>query len=99
MKASAVAWSMRPTGDSTTVSAKRLGPSSMCLLRAPRAGRRPDSRLGGHSIIRAVTVPATSPAISVVMPVRDAARTLAAAVESVLAQTETDWELVAVDDG
>ena len=33
------------------------------------------------------------------MPVHDAAGTLPAAVESVRAQTETDWELVAVDDG
>jgi glycosyltransferase involved in cell wall biosynthesis len=43
--------------------------------------------------------PAARPAVSVVMPVRDAADTLAAAVDSVLAQSETDWELVAVDDG
>jgi glycosyltransferase involved in cell wall biosynthesis len=33
------------------------------------------------------------------MPVRDAAETLPAAVESILGQTESDWELVAVDDG
>lgn len=33
------------------------------------------------------------------MPVHDAAETLPAAVESVLAQTEAGWELVAVDDG
>jgi glycosyltransferase involved in cell wall biosynthesis len=33
------------------------------------------------------------------MPVRDAAATLPTAVESILDQTETDWELVAVDDG
>jgi hypothetical protein len=37
--------------------------------------------------------------VSVVLPVRDAAPYLADAVESVLAQTETDLELVAVDDG
>jgi glycosyltransferase involved in cell wall biosynthesis len=41
----------------------------------------------------------TGPAISVVMPVRNAAATLPAAVESVRAQSEPDWELVAVDDG
>ncbi len=39
------------------------------------------------------------PAISVLMPVRDAAATLEAAVRSVQAQTWTDWELVIVDDG
>jgi glycosyltransferase involved in cell wall biosynthesis len=37
--------------------------------------------------------------ISVVMPVRDAAATLAAAVDSLVEQTDPAWELVAVDDG
>ncbi|HEX6209945.1 MAG TPA: glycosyltransferase [Methylomirabilota bacterium] len=37
--------------------------------------------------------------ISVVMPVRNAAPTLAAAIESLVRQTERAWELVAVDDG
>ncbi|MBI1735340.1 MAG: glycosyltransferase [Candidatus Rokubacteria bacterium] len=41
----------------------------------------------------------TSPAVSVVMPVRDAAPTLGAALDSIRAQTMTDWELVVVDDG
>lgn len=40
-----------------------------------------------------------APAISVLMPVRDAQGTVAAAIESVLAQTWTNWELVIVDDG
>lgn len=39
------------------------------------------------------------PAISVLMPVRDAAATLEAAVRSVQVQTWTGWELVIVDDG
>lgn len=39
------------------------------------------------------------PSISVVMPVKNAAATLPAAIESLLGQTEPDWELVAVDDG
>jgi len=37
--------------------------------------------------------------ISIVMPVRDAAKTLRSATESVLAQTFRDWNLLAVDDG
>ncbi|GAA5483516.1 glycosyltransferase family 2 protein [Haloferula sargassicola] len=40
-----------------------------------------------------------SPRVSVVLPFRDAQETLAAAVESVLAQDEGDFELLAVDDG
>jgi glycosyltransferase involved in cell wall biosynthesis len=39
------------------------------------------------------------PAVSVVLPVRDAATTLDAAVESIRAQTDRDWELIAIDDG
>lgn len=37
--------------------------------------------------------------ISVVMPVRNAAPTLAVAIDSLLRQTDAAWELVAVDDG
>ncbi|NIA14221.1 MAG: glycosyltransferase [Nitrospiraceae bacterium] len=39
------------------------------------------------------------PTISVVLPCLDAAETLGEAVESIRAQTFTDWELVLVDDG
>jgi glycosyltransferase involved in cell wall biosynthesis len=39
------------------------------------------------------------PRVSVVMPVRNAARYLPAALVSILDQTLADWELVAVDDG
>ncbi|MDP1586233.1 MAG: glycosyltransferase family 2 protein [Prosthecobacter sp.] len=39
------------------------------------------------------------PAISVLMPVRDARETVDVAVRSVLEQTCEDWELVLVDDG
>jgi glycosyltransferase involved in cell wall biosynthesis len=38
-------------------------------------------------------------AISVVMGVHDGGSTLAATIDSILAQTETDFELIAVDDG
>ncbi len=39
------------------------------------------------------------PAVSVVVPVHNAATTLAATLGSVLAQSESDFELVAIDDG
>lgn len=39
------------------------------------------------------------PAVSVVLPVRDGAATLARAIASVRAQTWADWELLVVDDG
>ncbi|HTL68927.1 MAG TPA: glycosyltransferase [Lacunisphaera sp.] len=39
------------------------------------------------------------PAVSVILPVRNAAVTIGRAVASVQAQTFRDWELVAVDDG
>ena len=39
------------------------------------------------------------PAVSIVMPVRDAQATLRDCLHSIRAQTETSWELVAVDDG
>ncbi len=39
------------------------------------------------------------PAVSIVMPCHDALAHLAASVDSVLAQTFDDWELIAVDDG
>ncbi|MBN9119679.1 MAG: glycosyltransferase family 2 protein, partial [Planctomycetes bacterium] len=41
----------------------------------------------------------SSPRVSVVMAAKNYARFLPEAVESVLAQTFTDWELVVVDDG
>jgi glycosyltransferase involved in cell wall biosynthesis len=41
----------------------------------------------------------STPAISVLMPVYNAGRFLAPAVESVLAQTFSDFELIAIDDG
>jgi glycosyltransferase involved in cell wall biosynthesis len=41
----------------------------------------------------------TTPAVSVVVPFLNEARHLGGAVDTVLAQTFTDWELVLVDDG
>ena len=40
-----------------------------------------------------------SPQVSVVLPARNAARTVAKALRSVLGQTFTDFEVVAIDDG
>lgn len=40
-----------------------------------------------------------TPQVSVVMPVRNGARWLGEALDSVIAQTLRDWELIAVDDG
>jgi glycosyltransferase involved in cell wall biosynthesis len=40
-----------------------------------------------------------SPVVSIIMPVRNRARHIAEAVESVRAQRFTDWELIIVDDG
>lgn len=39
------------------------------------------------------------PAVSIVMPVRNAASTLMRALDSLMGQILTDWELVAIDDG
>ena len=50
---------------------------------------------------RAVWLPrmVDAPKISIVMPARNAARTLPVALESIRCQTIADWELLAVDDG
>jgi glycosyltransferase involved in cell wall biosynthesis len=40
-----------------------------------------------------------TPQVSVVMPVRNGARWLGEAIESVVAQSLPDWELIAIDDG
>ncbi|MFK4809719.1 glycosyltransferase [Devosia sp. ZW T5_3] len=39
------------------------------------------------------------PKVSIITPVLNAERFLQAAIDSVLAQTETDWELLLIDDG
>lgn len=40
-----------------------------------------------------------TPHVSVLLPIRNGAATLRAALDSIAAQTLTDWELIAVDDG
>ena len=41
----------------------------------------------------------SAPLVSILMPVRDEARTLPECLEDIAAQTLPDWELVVVDDG
>jgi glycosyltransferase involved in cell wall biosynthesis len=40
-----------------------------------------------------------SPLITIALPVYNGARTLSVAIESIIAQTYTDWELLVLDDG
>jgi glycosyltransferase involved in cell wall biosynthesis len=42
---------------------------------------------------------APTPAVSIVLPARDAEQTLPSALESIQSQVFQDWELIAVDDG
>lgn len=66
---------------------------------SPAIERRIDTR-GTLRLIPPQVMPiASAPAVSVVLPVRDAAGTVARAVASIRAQTAGDWELLAVDDG
>ena len=44
-------------------------------------------------------MPSPIPRISVILPVRDAEKTLVMAIESILGQTERNFELLVVDDG
>src|SRR5690242_20649552 len=43
--------------------------------------------------------PSAAPLISIVLPVLNSARYLAGSIESVLAQTHANWELIIVDGG
>jgi glycosyltransferase involved in cell wall biosynthesis len=47
----------------------------------------------------AATAPVQSPTVSAIMPTYNKARWLQQAIDSVLEQTFTDWELIIVDDG
>jgi glycosyltransferase involved in cell wall biosynthesis len=47
----------------------------------------------------AMSPPSPEPRVSIVLPVWNAGDYLAAAVESLRAQTLADWELLAIDDG
>jgi glycosyltransferase involved in cell wall biosynthesis len=53
----------------------------------------------GMTGIRITANSDTLPAVSVVMPCYNAAATLPATLDSLLAQTLAEWELIAVDDG
>jgi glycosyltransferase involved in cell wall biosynthesis len=62
---------------------------------------RPDSRAGGWGLPdhQESLQQQKAPAISVVMPLYNTERHLAASLDSVLGQTFTDFEIIAVDDG
>ena len=46
-----------------------------------------------------IDISETKPLISVIMPVYNIEMYLAEAIDSILAQTFTDWELICIDDG
>ncbi|WP_133412049.1 glycosyltransferase family 2 protein [Vallicoccus soli] len=74
------------------------------VRRAPRVSAAYDHAAERRALaaLAAAPLPPAEPGrplVSVVMPVRDRAGTVGAAVASVLAQTLRDWELVVVDDG
>ena len=52
--------------------------------------------------MRSAKIPLTGdkgPAVTIAMPVHDAASTIALAMRSILLQSFTDWELLVLDDG
>ena len=49
--------------------------------------------------IRKQTVDGDRPLISVIMPAYNAERTIAGAINSILAQTYENWELIIINDG
>ena len=53
----------------------------------------------GHKFPPSVTAHSRDTLVSVVMPVRNRAHIVGRAIESVLGQTHTRWELIIVDDG
>src|ERR1700730_16048697 len=57
------------------------------------------SRVTAADADRTATSAGRPPRVSVVLPVHKSEAYLAAAVESILAQSFGDWELLAIDDG
>ena len=55
--------------------------------------------MGGHGLISAPLPLSPVPRVSVLLPLRDGERFVREAVDSILAQTFTDFELIVVDDG
>ncbi|MCP4329726.1 MAG: glycosyltransferase family 2 protein [Alphaproteobacteria bacterium] len=62
----------------------------------PRPALDPDNDVAAGEV---TCVPSQSPAFSIVMPAYNVADYIAEAIESVLAQTDPDWELFIIDDG
>src|SRR5205085_8925038 len=77
----------------------RAGRAGHVPRRSGSAGEGVRLRALGRPAPAAVRGAARAVRVSVVMPVRDGERFLIEAVESVLAQTERDLELIVVDDG
>jgi glycosyltransferase involved in cell wall biosynthesis len=71
------------------------------LVRLDKAGReRPDSRMNGFDSPAPITaISDRRPPVSVLMPARNAAAFVPAAIDSILEQTFADFELLIADDG
>ena len=84
-------------------SRQRHAPDTVCLRDAVKAEdnspRLPAPEVPDRSLMNRPLSPAPAPAISVAMSVYNGERFLAEAIESVLAQTFTDFEFLALDDG
>lgn len=79
---------MAPTTSEVNGSGSRLEPRASSPAHHPLAWKECAAR-----------VPRLMPIVSVIVPIHNYARFLPAAVESVLRQSYTDWELLLADDG
>src|SRR5665213_2001842 len=77
---------------------QRCAPLRSDRLCLPSVALNPVRKLAG-STQKSEKMVSESPAISVLLPVRNGSRYLAPAIDSVLAQTFTDFELLLIDDG